>query len=88
MVPTAANGQSAFAVYQRTGADGQWAAHAIQVLTLADDKIAAMTVFVPPTGPRLFVPFGCRLPCRRRPADRMIAPANSVDDAAVQYAQR
>jgi RNA polymerase sigma-70 factor (ECF subfamily) len=58
LVPTAANGQSAFAVYQRTGADGQWVAHAIQVLTLADDKIAAMTVFVPPTGPRLFVPFG------------------------------
>jgi RNA polymerase sigma-70 factor, ECF subfamily len=58
LVPIAANGQPAFAVYQRSGADGQWAAHAIQVLTLADDTIAAMTVFVPPTGPRLFAPFG------------------------------
>ena len=34
LVPTAANGQPAFAVYERTGADGRWAAHAIQVLTL------------------------------------------------------
>jgi RNA polymerase sigma-70 factor, ECF subfamily len=58
LVPIAANRQPAFAVYQRSGADGQWTAHAIQVLTLADDTIAAMTVFVPPTGPRLFAPFG------------------------------
>jgi RNA polymerase sigma-70 factor (ECF subfamily) len=58
LLPTAANGQPAFAVYQRSGADGRWAAHSIQVLTLADNKIAAMALFVPPTGPRLFAAFG------------------------------
>jgi RNA polymerase sigma-70 factor (ECF subfamily) len=58
LVPTAANGQPAFAVYERSGDDGRWAAHAIQVLALADGKIATITLFVPPTGPSLFAAFG------------------------------
>jgi len=58
LLPTAANGQPAFAVYARPGADEPLAAHSIQVLTLEDDMISALTLFVPPTGPRLFPSFG------------------------------
>jgi RNA polymerase sigma-70 factor, ECF subfamily len=54
LVPTAANGQPAFAVYEQ-GADGRWAAHSIHVLTLANDAISTMTLFVEP---RLFEAFG------------------------------
>lgn len=60
LVPTAANGQPAFAVYTRTGADARWSAHAIQVLTLERDMIAALTLFVEP-GPPLFQAFGLPL---------------------------
>ena len=51
LLPTAANGQPAFAVYERSAADGRWAAHAIQVLTLEGEMISALTLFVPPVGP-------------------------------------
>ena len=34
LVPTAANGQPAFAIYERSATDGTWAAHSIHVLTL------------------------------------------------------
>jgi RNA polymerase sigma-70 factor (ECF subfamily) len=61
LVPTAANGQPAFAVYERSGADGQWTAHSIHVLALTNDAISTLTVFVPPTGPRLFPGFGLPL---------------------------
>jgi RNA polymerase sigma-70 factor, ECF subfamily len=61
LVPTAANGQPAFAVYERSGAEERWAGHSIQVLTLQDDMISALTMFVPPTGPRLFGAFGLPL---------------------------
>ena len=61
LVPTAANGQPAFAVYARTGADAPWAAHSIHVLALEDDMISTLTLFVPPTGPRLFHAFGLPL---------------------------
>jgi len=61
LVPTAANGQAAFAVYARTDADGPWAAHSIHVLALEDDMISTLTLFVPPTGPRLFEAFGLPL---------------------------
>jgi RNA polymerase sigma-70 factor (ECF subfamily) len=49
LVPTTANGQPAFAVY------------AIHVLAFEDDMISTMTLFVPPTGPRLFHAFGLPL---------------------------
>ncbi len=55
LVPTAANGQPAFAVYERSAADGPWAAHSIHVLTLEHDAISTMTLFVEP---RLFEAFG------------------------------
>jgi RNA polymerase sigma-70 factor, ECF subfamily len=44
MVPTAANGQPAFAAYQR-GADGVHRAHAIQVLTLGGSSLARVISF-------------------------------------------
>ena len=61
LVPTAANGQPAFAVYERTGTPVVWTAHSIHVLTLNDDRISALTLFVPPTGPQLFRAFGLPL---------------------------
>ena len=61
LVPTAANGQPAFAVYARTGADGPLAAHSIHVLALEDDMISTLTLFVPPAGPQLFHAFGLPL---------------------------
>ncbi len=54
LVPTAANGQPAFAVYERS-ADGRWGAHSIHVLTVERDAISAMTLFLEP---RLFEAFG------------------------------
>jgi RNA polymerase sigma-70 factor (ECF subfamily) len=54
LVPTAANGQPAFAVYER-GADGRFAAHSLHVLTLAGETISTLTLFVEP---RLFPAFG------------------------------
>jgi RNA polymerase sigma-70 factor (ECF subfamily) len=58
LIPTAANGQPAFAVYERAASDGRWASHAIQVLTLQGERISALTLFVSPTGPTLFDAFG------------------------------
>jgi RNA polymerase sigma-70 factor (ECF subfamily) len=58
LVPTAANGQPAFAVYERTAADGPWGAHSIHVLTLEQEAISALTLFVEP---RLFRGFGLPL---------------------------
>jgi RNA polymerase sigma-70 factor, ECF subfamily len=59
LVPAGANGQPAFAVYERTsGADGHWSAHSIHVLALDDERISTVTMFVPPTGPNLFQAFG------------------------------
>jgi len=57
LVPTAANGQPAFAVYERS-ADGRWAAHSIHVLTLEHAAISSMTLFLEP---RLFEAFGLPL---------------------------
>jgi RNA polymerase sigma-70 factor (ECF subfamily) len=61
LVPTEANGQPAFAVYERAGADAHWDAHSIHVLALQYDMISTMTLFVPPTGPSLFPAFGLPL---------------------------
>jgi RNA polymerase sigma-70 factor, ECF subfamily len=58
LIPTAANGQPAFAVYDRTGAEAQWSAHSIHVLALKDDMISTLTLFVPPSGPLMFHSFG------------------------------
>jgi RNA polymerase sigma-70 factor (ECF subfamily) len=61
LVPTAANRQPAFAIYERAGADAQWTAHSIHVLALEQDRISTLTLFVPPVGPRLFQAFGLPL---------------------------
>jgi RNA polymerase sigma-70 factor (ECF subfamily) len=55
LVPTSANGQPAFAIYEFSGADKRWNAHSIHVLTLESDAISAMTLFLEP---RLFHDFG------------------------------
>ncbi|HEY6447846.1 MAG TPA: sigma-70 family RNA polymerase sigma factor [Acidobacteriaceae bacterium] len=55
LVPTAANGQPAFAIYEFSVADERWNAHSIHVLTLENDVISAMTLFLEP---RLFPGFG------------------------------
>jgi RNA polymerase sigma-70 factor, ECF subfamily len=58
MVPTSANGQPAFAAYSRARADAPWEAHSIHVLTLENDSISRVTLFMKPEGPRLFGAFG------------------------------
>jgi RNA polymerase sigma-70 factor, ECF subfamily len=62
LVPTGANGQPAFAVYELgSGPDARWAAHSIHVLSLDQENISTITMFVPPTGPDLFKSFGLPL---------------------------
>jgi RNA polymerase sigma-70 factor (ECF subfamily) len=55
LVPTAANGQPAFGVYERPLAGGAFAAHSLHVLTLENEAVSAMTLFVEP---RLVLAFG------------------------------
>ena len=55
LVPTAANGQPAFAVYEYAAADRRWHAHSMQVLTLEGAAVAALTLFLEP---RLVQAFG------------------------------
>jgi len=47
LVPTQANGQPAFAAYER-GADGNYEAHAVFVLTLTGTQIARIVIFLDP----------------------------------------
>ncbi len=61
LVPTAANRQPAFAVYQRTDVGPRWHAHSIHVLTLEHDRVSRLTTFLGPDGPRLFPAFGLPL---------------------------
>jgi len=61
MVPVSANGQPAFAAYSRSGTDGAWSAHSIQVLSLQGASIAGLTLFAKPTGPSFFEAFGLPL---------------------------
>jgi RNA polymerase sigma-70 factor (ECF subfamily) len=55
LLPTSANGQPAFAIYEFSGADKRWNAHSIHVLTLESDAISAVTLFL---DPRLVQDFG------------------------------
>jgi RNA polymerase sigma-70 factor (ECF subfamily) len=55
LVPTSANWQPAFAIYEFSGADKRWNGHSIHVLTLENDAISAITLFL---DPRLFRDFG------------------------------
>jgi RNA polymerase sigma-70 factor, ECF subfamily len=61
MVPTAANGEPAFAAYSRTDANSPWTAHSIHMLTLEREIISRLTLFYKPDGPRLFDAFGLPL---------------------------
>jgi RNA polymerase sigma-70 factor, ECF subfamily len=54
LMPTAANGQPAFAVYEFSPAAERWSAHSIHVLTVEDDVISKITLFLEP---RLFKDF-------------------------------
>jgi RNA polymerase sigma-70 factor, ECF subfamily len=57
IIPTAANGQPAFAAYSRAGSNLAWTAHSLHVLSLDQDKISGLTLFAKPDGPTLFEPF-------------------------------
>jgi RNA polymerase sigma-70 factor, ECF subfamily len=59
LVPVAANGQPAFAVYQREPG-GTYHAHAVQVLTVTTRGIARIVAFV---DPGLFASFGLLREC-------------------------
>ena len=62
LIPAGANGQPAFAVYElSSGPDACWAAHSIHVLSVDQETISTITMFVPPTGPDLFKSFGLPL---------------------------
>jgi RNA polymerase sigma-70 factor, ECF subfamily len=61
LLPTAANRQPAFAMYTRPGAGEPWVAHALHVLTLEQDMISRLTLFVETDGPSLFPGFGLPL---------------------------
>jgi RNA polymerase sigma-70 factor, ECF subfamily len=55
LVPARSNGQPAFAVYEFSETGKRWNAHSIHVLTLENDSIAGITLFLEP---RLFDAFG------------------------------
>lgn len=65
LVPTAANGQPALAVYEWNGSVRVWEAHSIHVLTLEQGAIATMTLFLEP---RLLEVFGLPLQLPREQA--------------------
>jgi len=58
LVPISANGQPAFALYDRDADDAPWRAHAIHVLTLDGERIAAVMNFM---NTALFPAFGLPL---------------------------
>jgi RNA polymerase sigma-70 factor, ECF subfamily len=72
LVATMANGQPAFAVYEREG-DGSYGAHAVMVLTVTAAGIARLVVFL---DPGLLAAFG--LPDRRSGAAYGPAPAHDL----------
>ena len=62
LLPTEANGQPAFAIYQREPS-GAYEAHGVQVLTITGDRVARIVIFLDPS---LFPAFG--LPATHDPA--------------------
>jgi RNA polymerase sigma-70 factor (ECF subfamily) len=61
LVPSAANRQPAFGLYEYSDADARWNARAIHVLTVENETISRLTAFELPTGPQLFPAFGLPL---------------------------
>ncbi len=70
LVPTAANGQPAFAVYEHSAAEQRWKAHSIHVITLENEVIARITLFIEPS---LFAGFGL---AASLPDDAVTRPAS------------
>jgi RNA polymerase sigma-70 factor (ECF subfamily) len=64
MVPIAANTQPAFALYTLASEPRVWNAHSLQVLSVRDERISQLTLFMKPLGPDLFPAF--RLPLTLR----------------------
>jgi RNA polymerase sigma-70 factor (ECF subfamily) len=64
LVPTAANGQRAYAQYDPSPNGQEWRAHALQVLTQQEDALAELTVF---RDTRLFAAFGLAQVLPRQP---------------------
>jgi RNA polymerase sigma-70 factor, ECF subfamily len=63
-VPIAANTQPAFALYTLAIEPRVWHAHSLQVLSVRDERITQLTLFMKPLGPDLFPAF--RLPLTLR----------------------
>ena len=59
LVPVGANLQPAFALYT-LGAEGRWTAHSLHLLSLENEEIASLTLFMHPLSQKLFPEF--RLP--------------------------
>ncbi|MBZ9860726.1 RNA polymerase subunit sigma-70 [Mesorhizobium sp. CA12] len=57
-VAIGANDQPAVGVYALGRQDSVWQPHSLHVLEAAGDKIASLTIYVPPLGPALFSAFG------------------------------
>jgi RNA polymerase sigma-70 factor (ECF subfamily) len=64
MVPIAANTQPAFALYTLASEPHVWNAHSLQVLSIRDERITQLTLFMKPLGSDLFPAF--RLPLTLR----------------------
>ncbi len=60
MVPIAANTQPAFALYTLASEPRVWNAHSLQVLSIRDERVTQLTLFMKPLGSDLFPAF--RLP--------------------------
>ena len=57
LVPVGANRQPAFALYSRSKGGSGWNAHSLQVLSMRDQGIAALTMFMRPLSSRIFPAF-------------------------------
>jgi RNA polymerase sigma-70 factor (ECF subfamily) len=60
LLPTYANDQPAFGLYARSNESVGWNAHSLQVLSVEDDRVSALTMFMKPLTATLFPAF--RLP--------------------------
>jgi len=60
LVPVGANWQPAFALYTRSNEISGWKAHSLQVLSMGENDIAGLTMFMKPLALKIFPAF--RLP--------------------------
>lgn len=56
LLPVGANLQPGFALYT-LGAEGRWSAHSLQILSIANSEVAALTAYMQPLAQRLFPAF-------------------------------